>query len=317
MKAIVRKVQYDGDKMLRIEPSDLEHIIVLERSLLAIDGSTTRSGVSIIGIDKKIKYVIALERDSSNETPIQYKVQFKRFLDSVMERNRAIETIYYEEPFIEYIESSKVLLSLRTSVEEIIAERAPKYDYIKFIEASNQKWKSQFLAPDKVPAGKPAQKAAVTNKVYKLYPLLADEKITEDECDSLGLGLVALGHSSSKTEDSLKSKKKARAFNYNIRFIGANDEDEMFNELTAVINTYKIPQSLVDSYLEDPDIIELNGRGLFNNLVYEHMGTDDKLLILAFRSDKYSNVILEHRMAALTKESPMIYAVVWRKTRKK
>lgn len=318
MKAIVRKISYVEDTMTEVTQSDLEHILVLERSLMAIDGSSTRSGISIIGLDRKIKYVIALERGTEiNETSIQYKVALKRFIDSVLERNPGIGVIYYEEPFIEYIESSKVLLSLRTSVEEIIAERAPLYDYIKFIEAGNQKWKRQFLHPDKVPSGTPAQKLAVRNKIYRMYPLLNTECITEDECDSLGLGLVALDHSFDNTEESLKSKKKVKPFNYNIQFIGAYDEDEMFNDLSELIKTYKIPQKLVDSFMEDPDIVELNGRGLFKNLVYENMGTDDKLLILSFNRGKYANVLLENRVTYISEDRPKVYAIIWRKSRKK
>lgn len=314
----IREIEYSGDELTRVKVINKNQLLVLERAIMAIDGSTSNSGVAIIGLDGKIRYSISLERETKeNETAIQYKVQFKRFLDEILERSRAIEQVYYEEPFLGYVESSKILMSLRTSVEELIAERAPLYDYLEFREVSNQKWKKQFIAPIPVPASTKAQKAIVARKLFETYINLQNCDLTEDECDALGLGLVVLNHSGNNTEDSLKSKKKARAFQYNVKFIGALDDDEMLQELGEVIDTYRIPQKLIDNFMEDPDIIDLPNRGTFDNHVYENMGNDDKLLILSFNSDRYSNIVLKYKIAYMTVDRPKIYAIIWRKTRKK
>lgn len=318
MNYIIRRLNYINGvpkSITHIEPSE---ILLTEKALLSIDGSSTCSGLSLIDCDGTLRYSIALLRGTEiSETPIQYKVAFKRFIDKVFGVNSSITSVYYEEPFIEFIDASKVLMSLRTSVEEIIAERAPLYDYISFIETANTKWKTQFLYPEALPPHTAEQKRAVTKKVCELYPLLAEDGVTEDECDSIGLGLVAAGHTKTNTQESLKSKKTVKAFQYNAKFIGASDDDEMLQELGELIHEFKIPSKLIESFLEDPDIIELTGKGLFNNHVYQAIGNEDRMVIFSFKSGKYAPLLLEHRVTHLTLGNPTIYAVIWRKTRKK
>ena len=61
----------------------------------------------------------------------------------------------------------------------------------------------------------------------------------------------------------------------------------------------------------------LPGKGRFEDLLYRAMGDEDKLLILAFSSGKYGNIVLSNNIGNLAKQYSTIYAVCWRKNRKK
>ena len=114
-------------------------------------------------------------------------------------------------------------------------------------------------------------------------------------------------------ENDLKSKKPARAFKYNIEFIGANSDEDILEDIGLIIKQRKIPDELVDCM----EFYDLPGTGKFDDFVYKAIGEDDKLVVLCFESGKYGNVILTHNIGGLSKNYDYIYAICWRKTRKK
>lgn len=290
----------------------LEEIQIPNESIISIDGSTDNTGISLIANEnREILYTLAIKREDS-ETPVQYKVKLKRFLTELLLSRRRITRSFYEEPFLQYAETAKVLMMLRTSVEEVIAENSPHLDYLKAVEVSNTKWKKIFLAPDTVPNGHNEQKKAVMNKLLAKYPWL--KGITQDEADACGLGIASLSKVEGHFEEQLVSKKPAKPFKYEIRFIGADNDDCMFEELTYSRKEWKIPEKVMENGIE---VVDIDGRGLFDKKVYANMGSEDKLLILSFKPTTNGNIILKHNIGYLASTSERLYAVVWRKSRKK
>ena len=152
---------------------DISQIRLNEECVMSIDGSTTCSGVSILNKQGLIMYSIAFIRDKNDgETPVQYKVRFKRELLNILTHNTCIKQVYYEEPYWGYAESAKILMMLRTSVEELIAENEPNLNYLTLTEVNNKKWKKYFLAPDSCPSNSELEKEAVREKLHLLHPEL-------------------------------------------------------------------------------------------------------------------------------------------------
>ena len=139
MEVICRKPVKDGDNIV-LKEIDIKDMTVNEKAIMSIDGSTTCSGVCVMDMQGMILYSIAFKR-TEGETPVQYKVRWKRSLLDIFTRNRSITNVFYEEPFLGYAEAAKVLMMLRTSVEELIEEESPDLAYLKLIEVSNKKWK--------------------------------------------------------------------------------------------------------------------------------------------------------------------------------
>ena len=308
MKVTLRRPDIDLQGNIVMREIKEDDLIVAGDAIMSIDGSTKNTGVGILRkSDGALFYSCSFTREDG-ETPVQYKVRLKRFINNILFRNNMIDTIYYEEPFIGYAEAAKNLLMLRTFVEEIIVENEPNYDYIKHTEVNNMKWKRLFLAPDKCPAGTELQKEAVRKKLESFMPYL--KVVSQDEIDAICMGFIATVQLRNGTEDSLESKKKIHAFQYNIKFIGADSDDDM---LTEFYDTYSGPKQLLQNGIF---LTEVNSTTNFDKHVYQSMGQEDKVLIIKFNSNHHGNLILKHRLGSLSATYEYLYAVVWRKSRK-
>lgn len=311
MLITVRKPDIDLNKNVVMRNISLDDLIVGEPSIMSIDGSTTNTGIAILRkSDGALFYSLAFTREKGEkgETPVQYKVRLKKAVHKILSENKCIETVYYEEPFIGYAEAARNLLMLRTFIEELIVENEPNLDYLTHLEVNNMKWKKLFLAPDKCPQGTELQKAAVRKKLESFMPYLS--VVTQDEIDSICLGFVATVQIKNGKDEDLESKKKVHPFQYNIEFLGADDDDSM---LTEFWDTYSGPKKLLQNGIF---LAEISGTQNFDKFVYQSMGNDDKVLIIKFESNKHANLILQYRLGYMSTTYDFIYAVVWRKSRK-
>lgn len=288
----------------------LEDIRVNNYAILSIDGSTSNSGLAILREhDGGLLYSISAKRDSSGETPVHYKIRLKRQVADILRRNPYIRRIVYEEPVIANPSAVANLFMLRTFIEEMKIENEPEFDYIEHFEVPNMTWKHEFLAPEKVPNGTDNQKKAVRAKIESYLPFLI--AVTQDEIDAICMGAVVCKFiRAGRSLKDLQSKKKAHPFAYEIRFIGANDDDAMLLEFWEV---YDGPERLAEDGIK---FTEINGKVNFNKHVYETMGDSDKILIIKFSSKHHGNLILEHKIGNLSAQYDYLYAIVWRKARK-
>ena len=310
MKFTVRQPYQLPDGGIIMTEIPVENIAVTNYAILSIDGSTSKSGLAIMRQhDGAILYSMCAIRDSSGETPVQYKVRLKRQVEQILRKNKFITEVYYEEPVIANITAVANLFMLRTFVEELIVENEPDFNYIKHYEVPNMRWKKEFLAPDKVPQGTDNQKKAVRDKIEQFLPFL--NKVTQDEIDAICMGFIACRYlMQDKSGDELKAKKKARPFKYNVTFIGAHQDEDMFVEFFDI---YKGPKTLLENGL---NFSELKPRADFEKHIYQTMGDEDKLLIIKFDSSHHGNVILQNNIGNLSVLYPYLYAIVWRVTRK-
>lgn len=307
MKVTLRKPDIDLNGKIVMQTISEDDLIVNTDAIMSIDGSTTNTGVGILRkSDGALFYSCSFAREDG-ETPVQYKVRLKKYINNILFRNRCIDKIYYEEPFIGYAEAAKNLLMLRTFIEELIVENEPHYDYITHIEVNNMRWKKLFLAPDKCPAGTDLQKAAVRKKLESFMPYLS--VVSQDEIDAICMGFAATALIHDE-DDELKSKKKAHPFQYNIAFIGADCDDSM---LTEFYDTYSGPKQLLQNGIL---LTEVGNTTNFDKFIYEKMGSDDKVLIVKFSSNHHGNLILKYKLGTLSVTYDYIYAIVWRKSRK-
>ncbi len=296
----------DGIRMVEI---GLDAVKLQEPTIIAIDGSTSNTGVSLVReSDGALIATMAFKHENDKESAVKYKVLLKRVLHKLLLNNRCIEWVFYEEPFLGYVGAAKNLLMLRTLVEELIYEQEPELDYIKFHEINNMKWKKLFLYPDKVPVGTECQKAAVRKKLVVELPFL--ECITQDEVDATCIAYVAATSIRKGLEIELQTKKKTRPFKYSVKFIGADSDDDMLMELGDSIDELGMVAS------NGVQLVSLSGRENWDKKIYETMGQEDKLLLLKFSSNKFGNIILENRLGHLT-QYEYIYALVWRTRRKR
>lgn len=308
MKANIKVIGVGMNDRLELQEISADKVVLANKSIISIDGSTSNTGVAILReSDGALLYTIACSRENG-ESPVRYKVQLKKFVESLVKSNRTIENIYYEEPCIGYASAVSNLFMLRTFVEEMKIENEPELDYLKHMEINNMKWKSLFLAPAKCPQGTDLQKKAVRDKLLLYMPYL--KSVTQDEIDAIAMGFVATTKLREGTDEQLQSKKAAKPFKYNIEFIGAEEDDDMLQEFYDV---YKGPESLLQNGIK---LDEVPSRAKFDKRIYELMGQDDKILILKFPSNKHGNIILEHRIGHLAATFSYIYAIVWRKNRK-
>lgn len=282
--------------------------MVTDKSILSIDGSTTNTGMSILRESDGCLFYTLLFTREKEETPVQYKVRLKREVKRILDRNTLINKVFYEEAFVGHITSVANLMMLRTFVEEIVVENEPNFNYLKHAEINNQKWKRLFLSPDKVPSGTENQKKAVRDKMLGYLPML--DKITQDEIDALAMGFVAVNHIKEGCEEDLESKKRVHPFQYNTRFIGANDDEGM---LDVIADVYDGPTSILENGIM---LTSIKGTSNFDKHVYSNMGNEDKLIIVKFNSDHHGNIILKSRIGHLASSYDYIYAVIWRKRRK-
>ncbi|MEM4385428.1 MAG: hypothetical protein QXD03_02635 [Candidatus Anstonellales archaeon] len=308
LNILMRKYVDNGNE-IKIENIDsLDDIKVNDEASLSIDGSTTNTGIAIIReIDGKLLYTISVSRGSA-ENAVKYKVNLKKVVYKLFENNRSIKKVYYEEPFLGYVASAVNLLMLRTFVEELIIENEPELNYIKHVEISNKKWKKIFLYPDKCVGNSQLEKEMVRDKAISYIPCLMG--VTQDEIDAFAMGYSAVVLMQGNG-DELKSKKKSRGFKYNIRFIGANEDEDALAEFFDI---YDGDKKLLENGIK---FITINSKSNFNEKVYEAMGDEDKIIIAKFSSNSHGNIILEHKIGHLAMSYKYIYAIIWRKTRKR
>lgn len=300
---------------------------------MSIDGSSSNTGISLVDGTDSLVGTAAIHRNN-NEDYVEYKIRLKRILMELMENNiRVMKHIYYEEPFVGFAVATEVLMALRTTIKEIKIENSPKFDHIKFTEVNNMKWKRIFLDPLAVPTGSHNQKLAVQKKVVQLFGSICLEDgvngqpgklmFTEDECDSIGLGLAcALVRRKGLEEEELKTKKKAKPFKYNIEYMPVRAEDIEEAELWMLDNfekyrqAWRIPERVIENGI---CVVELTGRGLFDNHVYSNMGQEDKLLMMEFPAGKYVDAVIRNGRSDMCREydkNEFMFAFVWRKARK-
>lgn len=290
----------------------IDQLKVQEKCLMAIDGATENTGVAIVRErDSALIATMAFTREGDIETGIKYKVQLKRELLKIFENNPNIVNVFYEEPYIGYKKAVDTLFSLRTSVQELIYENEPSLDYLSFAEVNNMVWKKRFLAPDKCPTGTDKQKEAVKNKMLKIFPVMAlkEYNITQDEIDATGLGLVASLNLRQGSIADIESKK-TNPFAYEMKFIGADDDDTMVQSIFDL----GVPSAVLENGIK---MENLKKSTEMDKQIYKKMGEDDKLLIFKFPSTKFSNLVLKYKVGMLTAQYDWIYLIVWRKYRKK
>ena len=294
-----------------MEEIGLEELSVGFECILAIDGSTTNTGMAIIrSSDGGLVYTMSFRRDYPGESPVEYKVALKQSLVGILKRNPVIHEIYYEEPFVGHLSAVSNIYMLRTFVDEILVENRETLMRVKKYEINNKRWKKMFLAPDKCPTGTELEKEAVKARMLQYMPYMAG--VTQDEIDATAMGyVVATKLRQGVTPEELQSTKKARPFAYEVKFIGADDVDEM---LECLIDTYNGPKSVIEN---GAVLIELDNKSDFDKTIYSRMGSDDKLLIISYDSDKHADVTLKFRIGTLAASFDRIYALVWRKTRRK
>lgn len=294
---------------ISMEEIPIENIKVEPFALLAIDGSTSNSGLAIMReSDGALMYSISASREDDEE-PVRYKIRLKNEVKRILESNPRIVHIYYEEPVISNVTSVANLFMLRTFIDEMIIENEPRFDYIGHFEINNMKWKKEFLAPDKVPQGTDNQKKVVRKRLETYMPYM--KVVTQDEVDAICMGFVA-SQSLKKNEngDELVSKKKTRPFKYNVVFLGADNDDGLLSELWEV---YTGPKSLMENGIA---FSEINSKTNFDKHVYEQMGDEDKIVIVKFSSKHHGNIILEHKIGHLSVQYDYIYAIIWRANRR-
>jgi Holliday junction resolvasome RuvABC endonuclease subunit len=308
MKVRVREPQLVNNTMQMVDIETCD-ICVGQFSALGIDGSTSNTGIAIIDESSSIiRYTMSVAREK-DETPVQYKIRLKRLVTDILRKNRTIMDIGYEEPIVENIGAVKNLFMLRVFVEEIIEENRPEFDYIRFVEIPNMTWKKKMLGTEKVPSGTEAQKKAIRDKVVSCINYM--DGLTEDEYDAIGITAVMCKVKQDGQEiDELKAKKKAKPFQYNVEFIGADDEDNMVTELMDLDN---IPDKVMNNGIL---LKEINKRSNFDKCVYEYMGSEDKVVIIKMDTRWFGDVILKYKLGELASTYMYIYAIIWRKTRK-
>lgn len=307
MKVTIR--EFDRTKQNREKTwKFVDNIHVDRKSILGIDASTTNTGISIVGIDGSVLYMLAFHRDDK-ESPVEYKLAYKNFMRELLKKELLIEKIWYEEHFIGYADAAKVLYMLRSTIEEILLEEKMG---IIYREMSNKKWKKylfQMCGYGKCPVGTELEKKAIKECLVAQMPCLED--VTQDELDSLGVTMVGLVFGET---GELESKKKPSKFKYEAKFFGGDEEDDSDFFMQYGDGTGIVPKKLVG---ENCIFHVLNGKEKFDNTVYRQLCDEDVPLILRFNSGKYGDVVLENRIGDLVDECKYIYAVVWRKTRKR
>lgn len=307
MKETIRQLEVFNGKVVMTNKT-ISEVKVSSECIMSIDGSTSNTGVAIIRkADSALQFSCAFKREEG-ETPVQYKVRLKKKIEGIILNNTLIEHIYYEEPFVGYASSVANLMMLRTFVEELIVENEPVLNYIKHKEINNKKWKKLFLLPEKCPIGTDLEKKAVKDKLLKYMPAL--DGISQDEIDAIAMGMVANAKILDNSEDELQSKKKTRPFKYNIKFIGANEDEDMMLEFGDVYNG---PSYLLENGIT---LTTVKGTENFDKHIYKEMGDSDKVLIVKFDSSKHCNVVLQYKIGALSAMYDYIYAIVWRLSRK-
>lgn len=293
-------------------------------SYISVDGSTSNTGITLLS-ERSVPLVTISVSSDGLEVPdgIEFAVYYKIFLKSVLKelliKSPCVNAAFYEEPIVQYVNNVKSLFGLRTVVPEILVEEQitllANRRKIIYREIPNEWWKKRFLAPEKVPPGTTLQKEAIRRRANQLFPWTLDPRITQDECDSLGMGVVCGGMVFTGQEEELGAKKKVKPFKFEVRFIGAESNLEAVEELVTTKDTWKpkIPSRFEG---QTYTITTLSGNGTFEKKVYEIMQDRDELLILKFKSTQYLPALMKYGVSSLTSEYNYVYAVCWRSSRK-
>jgi hypothetical protein len=300
----VKLVNYSGNGY-----NDIGNIQVTSEAVLAIDGSTSDTGVSIISIkDKSLIARMLVSREELSESPVRYKLKLKELVLGIIKNNTNIKHISYEEPCIYHKSAIKNLFMLRTFIEEMIIENEPDLDYINHFEVANTRWKKIFLYPDKMVNDTEKDKQAVNDKVKKIYGLTGD--IDLNESDSIGLGYASAEILNGDKDFELESKKKPSKFLYEIRF-----EDEYDTDLVigyVIDGEYDLPKKVTEQGMK---LKELGNREKLENKIYAEMQDEDCVLIIKLNKLKHGDVVMQYNLSNY--ENDVIHAIVWRKSRKK
>lgn len=285
------------------------HNILLDNEyeyVMGIDASTTTTGINIMEIkQKETKYSLAIYKDE-DETNARYKVRFKGLLYEILSRYKSIKYVEYEEPIMRHLNAYKVLLPLSTSFEELQVEKEPELDYIDFNFIGNKRWKKQLLGDDMPSSGTEKEKNAVKKKVLEIDKRFGDS--TQDEMDAFGISYVKC--MALNGEIYIERVKKRSAFLHDVVFVGAECLEDALLEIT--------------NNVDYPDDIKENGVGVANlgkserleQSIYNTMNGEDKLVIVEFLRKQHGNIVLKYSLADL-KEYDKLFAVAWRKNRKK
>lgn len=296
---------------------------------IGIDGSSTNTGLGIMNKTGGLIGTAALGR-VKGEDYIQYKLSLHDELTHILLACKdKITNIWYEEPFVGYTNAAEVLMAIRTTIKEIIYKH-PELKHIVYKEVNNKRWKKIFLEQhnSRLPSGgTPAEKKAIADVlgVKLVYDNLYDTRccVTQDEMDASGL--VYSGWYGEREGIQLESKKSIHKFGFNIAFelFDATPEEVEQNitlSLLDVAKENKIPSRVLDNGVT---INILAGRKLFDNIVYETMEDNDKLLVFIYKADKYANILFKYdagREIASQLQNfgaeQTIAAYVWRKSRK-
>lgn len=302
----VKEAVEGTDGNIRLIETNSE-VRVSREAIMAIDGSTNVTGVSIVDyLDEELKYSLAFKRNKKEESAVAYKVRMKKEIKQILLNNPAIINVVYEEPYIGYAGSTKSLMMLRTFIEEIIAEEEPKLNYVKYHELNNKRWKKLFLHPEKCPNNSKLEKKIVYDKLISLYPYC--KVLSQDEIDSSAIGIV--GTRIIKNGGKVSSKKKAKKFEFNSVFIGCYDDEDLIQSL----QDYEVPREVIENGIT---IETLGNRANFEKAIYESMGEDDKLLVIKFDSRYHGDVVLKYKLGKIIIMYDYIYALIWRKRRRK
>lgn len=311
MLITVREAVVGLDGKTTLQEIDKEQMRADQSCTMAIDCSSNSTGIALqTEKDATLKFSVSLIRETG-ETPVQYKVRYKSFVKEVLRRNRDIQTVFYEEPFIGHPTAVASLYMLRSSLEELKVEYEEEFGNIDVAMISNSKWKGMLFdgEPGWARGGTSEQKKLIRKKMEEYMPFLS--VVTEDEVDAAAMGRVCTLHLKNGTAEELESKPKPVPFLFESEFLGGDCDEAIFQGL---LDACKIP----DRVLENGIVFDhLKPRANFKKTVYELMGEDDKLLIIRFPSDKHANVTLEYRIGHIAYSHSYIYAVIWRKYRKR
>ncbi len=265
--------------------------------VLALDGSTSRSGICVMSASGKLDFVGAVIRGA--ESVVEYKLGLKWVLSEVI-KCCTIRHAAYEEPFIGYANDAKGLYMIASSLDEVVAEESLP---VMVVGVNNKRWKSQFLQT-KLHGGRDVQKKLVYEKAVSLAPGLAACK--DDETDAFGLAYYLSRCVREGMLHSMSSKGKPPKFGYDLRLFGGRLTSE---EVMGFIGTQRVK----DGFLQR----DISAKRSFSGAVYELMQGKDAMLVLHFKSGKFGNIVLEHGAGELAAFNEYLTAVVTRKSKRR
>lgn len=315
-------VQADANGKMFMQERKLEQMVVLNNSLISIDGSTSNTGLALIdGFTGNLIGTASFKRGEENA--VRYKVELKREVESLIRQNGGrIQNSFYEEPYIGYAGAVANMFMLRTFLEEIKIENEPEFDYMGITEISNKKWKKYFIGKTtdwmsrfagcfaSCKSESDREKVAIKLTLLGYMPFL--DCLTQDEMDAAAMGMVARKMLSSGEEKQLKSRGKKSQFAYNITFFGCSDDDVVLQDIVNNYKKYRIPLAVMQNGIM---VRHIGGNGIFENKIWDLMFDEDKLLVMRWQSSKHGDIILKYKLGMLAAENEYLYAAVWRKNR--